>query len=135
MHAGSYGKRHIANSTKEDQVSCFATAPTDMADFLASVSLHGKTAAAGLYTQLKCLAKMLLIDLSLDHALVTAWSDPLPGHLTMPQVTAGPMEIVQLELFAQSDDDCVVNAMAEFMLILYGMIRPSHIQRSYLIEE
>ena len=106
-----------------------------MADFLASVSRNGKTAAAGLYTQLKCLAKMLLIDLSLQHALVTAWSDPLPGHLIVPQITSGLMEIVQLELFAQSDDDCVVNVLAEFILVLYGMTRPSHIQRSYLVAE
>ena len=45
------------------------------------------------------------------------------------------MEIAQLELFAQSQHDCVVNVMAEFMLVLYGMVRPSHIQRSYLVKE
>ena len=88
-----------------------------------------------MYTQLKCLAEMLLIDLSLEHALVTAWSDPLPGHLTTPQVTAAMMDIAQLEVYAQSESDRVVNAMAEFMLVLYGMVRPGHIQRSYLVAE
>ena len=116
-------------------MSSFATQPNEMADFLAGISLNGKTAAADLYTQLKCIAKMMLIDLSLEHNLVIAWSDPLPGHLTMPQVAAGLMEVTQLELYAQSKHDCVVNVMAEFMLVLYGMVRPSHIQRSYLIKE
>ena len=49
---------------------------------------------------------------------MTAWSDPLPGHLAIPQVTAAMMEIAQLEVYAQSESDCVVNAMAEFMLVL-----------------
>ena len=135
---GSWKRLHrwcVANSTRDEVLNSFATKPNDMADFLAGISLNGKTAAAGLYTQLKCIAKMLLIDLSLDHLLVTAWSDPLPGHLTVPQAAAGLMEVTQLELFAQSQHDCVVNVMAEFMLVLYGMVRPSHIQRSYLVKE
>ena len=52
----------------------------------------------------------------------------------MPQVAAGLMEVTQLELYAQSKHDCVVNVMAEFMPVLYGMVRPSHIQRSYLVK-
>ena len=49
---GSWKRLHrwcVANSTRDEVVSSFATQPNEMADFLAGISLNGKTAAAGLY--------------------------------------------------------------------------------------
>ena len=134
LRAFARWKRWVANESPDDSICVYKPRAVEMADFLASASRGGATAAAQLYATLKMAASMMLLDLSLDEKLCKGWATTLPHHKTKQQLLLDLNEIAHFEKVVRDHGPVVAVACAEILLCLWGMVRPKHIQKSRLLQ-
>ena len=106
-----------------------------MADYLGHRCKNGPTAARGAHAASWRLSKVLKIDLGLQCDVNLGWGKAVKGHQVTPQISYGVAEFHFDHLSKHSVNPYVLTACASHLIGTYGLVRPTHIQRSRLVTD
>ena len=108
--------------------------PVDMASFLRDISAGGPTAALSAFRSLRWFCSKLGVELMLENPLVSPWGQPAVGHKSKGVDPAEIRVVIHWETLLSSPNPYVRQIACGNLLIIFGVLRFAHVQRSYMLK-
>ena len=106
----------------------------EMASFLKDTASGGPTAALSTCRSLKWICGKIGIDLRMNNPLVMPWGVATMGHKVVQAVPLKIMVVVHWETLLGSPNDYIKMIAIGNLLIIFGVLRFQHVQRSRLLK-